>query len=190
MLVASGVTIQSAAIGNLPPKPEVRGLDPLVVKRTRFSADRSHRFTLFRYWGDPDDYLVVVGMNPSGADEAAGDRTVNRCCRFAEAWGFGALYMLNAMSIRLTKSTRLREASAVNLPENDKWIRRIAASGSKVLVAWGNPADGFQRAQAVEAILRSVCRRRNVVCFGKNRNGSPVHPLYQRSDAALVPFFD
>lgn len=28
-----------------------------------------------------------------------------------------------------------------------------------------------------------------VVCFGRNKNGSPVHPLYQRTDAPLLPFF-
>ncbi len=161
----------------------------MVVERTRFNRDRSHRFTLFRHWGNPDNYLAVIGMNPSGADEATGDRTVNRCCGFAQRWGFGALYMLNAMSVRLTASGQLHRVPAVNLPENDKWIREVARTAGRVLVAWGNPAANFQRALAVETILRSECDQRLVVCFGKNQNGSPVHPLYQKNEAPVIPYF-
>lgn len=28
-----------------------------------------------------------------------------------------------------------------------------------------------------------------VLCFGLNKDGSPRHPLYQRTDAQLLPFF-
>ena len=182
---------QTASIDRLPPAPDLRLIDPLVVDRTRFNADRSHRFTLFRRWpgGDPDNPLVVIGMNPSGADEAAGDRTVNKCCGYARRWGFGGLYMLNAMSVRLTNSTDLASIPCVNLPENDRWIRSIVRDASLVVVAWGNPGGVFERGAAVETILRDECLASAVRCFGKNRNGSPVHPLYQRNDAVLVPYF-
>jgi hypothetical protein len=180
---------QTAALGILPPPPDFRFIDPLVVERTRFSPERTHRFTWFRYWGDPDSYLAVIGMNPSGADEAVGDSTVNKCCGYAKRWGFGAIYMLNAMSIRLTDSTSLVTAPSVNLPENDEWIRRIGSAAGMVLVAWGNPADKFQRGSQVEAILRESCDPAKVRCFGKNRNGSPVHALYQKNDAIPVSYF-
>ena len=180
---------QTASPGALPPAPDLRFVDALVAARTRFSADRTHRFTLFRHWGDPDSYLAVIGMNPSGADEAVGDRTVNKCAGYARRWGFGALYMLNAMSVRLTESSSLPTVPAVNLPENDVWIRQVVAGAGRVLVAWGNPGDDFARGPQVEAILRASCPRDRVVCFMRNKNGSPVHPLYQKDTAVPVPYF-
>ena len=77
----------------------------------------------------------------------------------------------------------------VNLPENDEWIRRIAASARIVVVSWGNPGHNSGRGPAVETILREVCDPARVFCFGRNKNGSLVHSLYQRLDAPLVPHF-
>lgn len=75
------------------------------------------------------------------------------------------------------------------MPENDEWIRKIAPKASFVVVSWGNPGHASGRGPAVEKILREVCDPAKVFCFGKNKNGSPKHPLYQRLDAKLVPFF-
>lgn len=59
----------TAAIGSAAPKPQ-GFVDQLVAERTVFSDDRTHRFTLFRYWGDPDDYVCGINMNPSGAERS------------------------------------------------------------------------------------------------------------------------
>lgn len=129
-------------------------------------------------------------MNPSGAAEDVSDPTVDGMVRRAqEYWGVGAYYQLNVMSIRGTYSSELVSAAVVNLPENDEWIRRLAARARFVVVSWGNPGQKSGRGPAVETILREVCAPEKVFCFGKNKNGSPVHPLYQRLDAPLVPYF-
>ena len=111
------------------------------------------------------------------------------CRRAREHWGVGAYYQLNVMSIRGTYSAELAKTEVVNLPENDEWIRRIASRARLVVVSWGNPGHKSGRGGVVENILREVCDPARVVCFGKNKNGSPVHPLYQRTDAPLVPYF-
>lgn len=179
----------TAEIGSAAPLPEAL-VDPLIAERTVFSGDRTHRFTLFRYWGNPDDYACGISMNPSGAAEDVGDPTVDGMARRArEHWGVGAYYQLNVMSIRGTYSSDLAKTAVVNLPENDEWIRRIAARARIVVVSWGNPGYNSGRGSEVETILREVCDLTRVYCFGKNKNGSPVHPLYQRIDAPLIPFF-
>lgn len=94
------------------------------------------------------------------------------------------------MSIRGTYSKDLAKAGLVNLPENDEWIRRIASKARIVVVSWGNSGHKSGRGTAVEKILREVCEPSRVVCFGKNKNGSPVHPLSQKLDAPLIPYFD
>jgi hypothetical protein len=180
----------TAEIGSAAPRPE-RPIDPLVAERTRFNADRTHRFTLFRHWGDPDDYACGISMNPSGAAEDVGDPTVDGMVRRArERWGVGAYYQLNVMSIRGSYSADLARTAVINLPENDEWIRRVAANARLVVVSWGNPGHGSGRGPAVEAILREVCDPGKVVCFARNKNGAPAHPLYQRLDAPLIPYFD
>ncbi len=179
-----------ASIGSPAPLPE-QPVDPLVAERTVFSRDRTHRFTLFRYWDDPDDYACGISMNPSGATECVSDPTVAGMTRRArEQWGVGAYYQLNVMSVRGTCSADLAKAGTKNLPENDEWIRKIAANARVVVVSWGNRGHRYGRGEAVTAILKEVCNPERVFCFGKNKSGAPVHPLYQRADAALVPYFD
>ena len=178
-----------ATIGSAAPHPG-QSVDPLVKERTIFNDDRTHRFTLFRYWGDPENYACGISMNPSGAAEGVIDPTVNGMVRRAqEYWDVGAYYQLNVMSIRGTYSSDLAKTPIVNLPENDEWIRRIASKAQIVVVSWGNLGRKTGRGAIVEEILREVCDTAKVFCFGKNKNGSPVHPLYQRIDAPLVPYF-
>jgi len=162
----------------------------LVAERTVFNADRTHRFTLFRYWGNPDDYACGLSMNPSGAAEDVGDPTVDGMVRRArEHWGVEAYYQLNVMSIRSTWSSDLAETTEINLPENDDWIRQIAAKARIIIVSWGNIGHKSGRGPAVERILRELCDPARAFCFGRNKNGAPVHPLYQKLDAPLVPYF-
>ena len=52
-----------------------------------------------------------------------------------------------------------------------------------------NPGHKSGCGPVVETILREVCDPTKICCFGRNKNGSPVHPLYQRLDARLVPYF-
>jgi len=180
---------ETAALGSS--APLARGLvDPLVARRTVFNSDRTHRFTLFRYWGDPDDYACGISLNPSGAAEDVLDRTVEGMVRRArEYWGVGAYYQLNVMSIRGTRSQELARSGVVNLPENDAWIRSIASAARLVIVSWGNLGHVSGRGFEVETILKQVCDPAKVFCFGLNGNGSPVHPLYRRLDAPLLPYF-
>ncbi|MCB2181247.1 MAG: DUF1643 domain-containing protein [Desulfobulbaceae bacterium] len=180
----------TAAIGSSAPLPDM-SVDPLIAARTVFNNDRSHRFTLFRYWGNPEDYACGISMNPSGAAENVSDPTVAGMVRRARGhWGVGAYYQLNVMSIRGTYSSDLAKTVVVNLPENDEWIRQIAAKARLVVVSWGNSGHKSGRGPAVETILREVCDQGKVFCFGKNKNGSPVHPLYQRIDAPLISYFE
>lgn len=180
---------QTASQSALPPQQDLLLLDPLVIANTRFNATRTHRYTLFRHWGNPGDYCAFIGMNPSGADEAKLDRTVNRCCEFAKRWGFSALYMLNAFSLRATNPKELYEHPDPVGVENDHWIRTVAGGARRVVVAWGTPGGDFNRGLQVENLLRESCQREKILCFGRNKNGTPVHPLYQSYEQALVPYF-
>jgi hypothetical protein len=184
----------SAAAGQLPPPPpeEFRIANPLVCENTRFNADRTHRFTLYRHWGDTTRYVACIGMNPSGACEHLTDNTVNLLCTFARdhwtAWNLGAFFMLNSMSIRLTDSQKLPAPELASLPENDVWIRSVVRDAALVVVCWGVPGHTNGRGKAVEAILREECDLKKIMCLGFTKDGAPKHPLRQAYTTPLVPY--
>jgi hypothetical protein len=181
---------QTISQHDIPVEEDTLFPDPLQLKLTRFSPDRRYRYTLFRQLGDRDNYCAFCAMNPSGASAMADDRTVARCITFAHDWGFGAMFMLNAFALRATDSTELYESKDPVGPRNDYWIRKIAAKAKLIIPSWGKPGGDFgRRGEQVSRILRESCDSDKVKCFGFNKDGTPKHPLYQRANSVLIPFF-
>lgn len=186
----------TAALGSAATAPS-ESVDPLVAERTIFNEDRTHRFTLFRHWGDPNDYACGICMNPSGAAEEKFDPTVDRMVERARRhWAVGAYYQLNVMSIRGTYSNELVSGIKLTLPENEIWIRKIAAGARLIIVGWGNTGHNAESRPRIEKILLETCDPAKVFCFGKNKTKAfdktraPVHTLYQKLNAPLQPYFD
>ena len=48
-----------------------------------FSADRRYRYRLWRHWSC-GPVLLVIGLNPSTADETRNDATIRRCIGYAK----------------------------------------------------------------------------------------------------------
>lgn len=65
----------------------------------RLSIDRRYRYALWRVWGHDENLYNFLLLNPSSADEATNDPTIERCERRARrwpsgrpgTWGFGGL---------------------------------------------------------------------------------------------------
>jgi hypothetical protein len=57
----------------------------------RFSIDRRYRYALWRVWDHDENLYNFLLLNPSPADEATNDPTIERCERRARRWGFGGL---------------------------------------------------------------------------------------------------
>lgn len=163
-----------------------------------FSADRVWRYALWRKWDSSLPPLMVVGLNPSTADETVDDPTVRRCLGYAREWGFGSLRMLNAFSYRATDPSDMFEAlahmkpsvmnasNAVNLDYLETLAWATVKQNGAVLAAWGNHGAWMgQDALVTEAITRKGV---GVACLGKTNTGQPKHPLYLRRDAKPVAF--
>jgi hypothetical protein len=140
------------------------------------SACRKYRFALWRIWDESRPYGMIIGLNPSTADEKEDDPTIKRCVQFARSWGYGGLCMANLFAFRATKPADMFAARAPIGPGNDEWLMKLAASAGAVVAAWGNGGTHLGRANAVARLIP------NLYCLQMNRSGQPAHPLYLPAD--------
>ena len=161
----------------------------LIEAGAEFSPDGLHRYRLWRRWGD-GRLLYVIGLNPSTADAQHNDPTVRRCIGFAERWGFDGLMMLNLFAFRATDPIQMRKACDAIGPRNintlSEQCQTALALGSGILCAWGSHGSYLGMGERV----RNGFELGGVpaACFGLTKNGQPLHPLYIRSEALVVPF--
>jgi hypothetical protein len=148
-----------------------------------FSEDRRFRYYLSRIWNEHGQTMIVIGLNPSTADEATDDNTIRRCVDFAQRERCGALIMLNLFGFRSTDPQALLHDPDRVGPQNDDYIRETCADpDAKIVVAWG--VYGLQFPQRVERVLSLIPTE--PFCFGLTRFGAPRHPLYLDKATPLV----
>ncbi len=116
-------------------------------------------------------------LNPSTADADVDDPTIRRCITFAQDWGYAALEVVNLFAYR-TPSPRMLFAheDPVGIG-NAEHVLAAASSADVVIAAWGG-AKGLT--------LPSLDRELH--CLRVNKDGSPRHPLYVRSDTHPMPY--
>jgi hypothetical protein len=141
-----------------------------------FSDDRVYRYWLSREWGPVVNPLVVIGLNPSTADETQDDPTIRRCIRFATDWGHDALYMLNLFAYRSTDPRALRSIADPIGPDNDITLR-VMCEHRRVLAAWGTHGTLGHRCYMAKPLLKGVAGI-DLVTLGLTKEGHPKHPLY------------
>lgn len=163
-------------------------------RKTEFSPCRRYRYTLWREWdehwglldADPGQqgYLMVIGLNPSTADETQDDPTIRRCIGFAKRWGFGALCMTNLFAWRNTDPLKMKVVGEPIGYDNDRWLKSCATSAGMVLAAWGKHGSHLGRASRVFGSINNAFVV--VHALKINKDGSPQHPLYVPKDTIPV----
>lgn len=152
------------------------------------SNDRAYRYVLWREWDNSIPAMVVIGLNPSTADESEDDPTIRRCIAFAKREGFGRLVMLNLFALRATDPKwMMRHADPIG-PENDRTLHQTAVAGKclgyQFVAAWGAHGSHLNRAREVRNIFAALGVP--LLCLGRTSNGAPRHPLYLRADTPLT----
>lgn len=156
-----------------------------VQKAAKFSEDRIYRYSLHRGWDNWEvgRTLMVIGLNPSTADENEDDPTIRRCIAFAKQWGMQNLIMTNLFAFRSTDPKGLLSVEDPIGKENDKellyWGQERA---DLILVAWGAHSTVDKRAEEVLKLIRGP------FCLGYTKKGHPRHPLYVPSKTEPIPF--
>lgn len=141
-----------------------------------FSPDRVHRYTLWRDWAGltptGNGFAMIIGLNPSTADETENDPTIRRCIGFAKAWGYDALCMTNIFAFRETDRDVMTQQSEPIGPDNDQVLIDLSAKASIVVAAWGTYGAHMGRGEQVRHLLP------NLHCLRLTKYGHPEHPLY------------
>lgn len=125
---------------------------------------------------------MFIGLNPSTADETQDDPTVRRCIRYAQSWGFNALYMTNIFAFRTPFPLLMKRAQDPVGPDNDETLIRLAADAGIVIAAWGTHGAHMQRGKAVRRMIPDL----HVLKLTKGDH--PCHPLYLKADLKPVPW--
>lgn len=148
----------------------------IIQSEATFSPCRTWRYSLFRRWSNGGDYAMFIGLNPSTADETQDDPTVRRCIRYAQSWGYNALYMTNIFAFRATDPKAMKRFDDPIGPDNDETLIRLAAHAGIVIAAWGVHGEHMGRGNAVRRFLH----RMHVLKL--TNGGHPRHPLYLKAD--------
>lgn len=156
-------------------------------RSAKLSLDRRYRYVLRREWGqesEPERRMVIIGLNPSTADEHVDDPTIRRCIGFAQREGCTQLVMLNLFAFRAPYPRTLGRALDPIGPENDRALRIWTAPPAPafLIAAWGAWGRLHGRGEEVAKRLE------NLLCFGTTMYGQPLHPLYLRADTPLRPY--
>ena len=165
-------------------------------RETVFSPCRQYRYALWREWPGPtpqlfpdggamisarsDSYLMVIGLNPSTADETRNDPTIRRCIAFAKRWGFGALCMTNLFAWRDTSPAAMKRAPDPRGDLNDYYLNAHAKDAGMILAAWGKHGAHQGRAAYVRDLFGECGFPLHYLRL--NGDGSPEHPLYVPAD--------
>jgi hypothetical protein len=157
-----------------------------------FSDCRQYRYTLMRRWdGFGNGVAMFIGLNPSTADETVDDPTIRRCINFAKLWGCSELCMTNLFAFRATdpsvmKAQQWPQSEPSMLERNDLFLLQKAKESKVVVAAWGTHGAHLSRAFFVTSAFWDAGIA--LQCLGRNKDGSPKHPLYLAANSQLTEY--
>ena len=146
-----------------------------------FSDCRKFRYALWRMWDGDKPLVMIIGLNPSTADEKVNDPTITRCISFACSWGYGGVCVTNLFGFRTTAPTELKAYHDPIGKENDAWVHEMAKEAAITVAAWGNHGKFLNRSVEFLSSLDQLH------CIKMNKSGEPAHPLYLKAELNPVP---
>jgi len=153
-------------------------------------SEGNHRFALEQ----PGKHiLIVIGVNPSTADETKPDPTMQSVLRFVNAFGYDGFVMLNLSSERCTDPLDLATAMDLNMHKKNLAVIREMSQKypeADILLAYGNNIERrMYLRECFSAIYPILLSHKHWVCIGgkecMTKYGHPRHPLYASTKLGL-----
>lgn len=161
-------------------KPKL--LDLSITNGAIFSDDRRYRYALWRVWNPRQPLLMIIGLNPSVANERKDDPTITRGIVRADRNGFGGLLMGNLYAFVSTDPKSLVSNGDSVGEFTDYYLKQMVLLSDRQLCGWGSFKPVVKRASIVLAMLKKP------YCLGTNSDGQPKHPLYIGYQVPMVEY--
>ena len=149
-----------------------------IFKKANISIDGKERFSLSRIWDKRQPKLLYIMLNPSIADGKKDDPTIKRLIFFTKKFRYGGFYVANLFT-QITPYPKELNMDNLSKKNNFKIINDLIKKSDSIVYAWGNLVS--EPRELLEIIDSPLC-------FGKNLNGTPKHPLYLPSNSKLLKF--
>ena len=149
-----------------------------ILRKARFSIDKKHRYRLSRHWDLNKPQLLYIMLNPSIGNETIDDPTIRRLLSFTRKFDYGGFFVGNLFTY-ITPNPKTLDTSIGLTNKNLNILTNLVSKVDKVVYAWGNY---IEEPNELKTFIS------NPMCFGKNINGTPKHPLYLPSNSKLLNF--
>ncbi len=146
-----------------------------------FSSCRTWRYSLGREV-DPllgRGTLLLLGVNPSDADEETNDQTIRKDMGFCRVLGFARITKGNLFAYCSKDIRGLRDAADPIGPDNDEALRRLMGEADAVVACWGPTAKVPRALRGRWREVTAIAAEMGVAlqCFGTAKDGQPLHTL-------------
>jgi len=149
-----------------------------ILRKARFSIDKKHRYRLSRHWDLNKPQLLYIMLNPSIGNETIDDPTIRRLLSFTRKFDYGGFFVGNLFTY-ITPNPKTLDTSIGLTNKNLNILTNLVSKVDKVVYAWGN---SFEEPNKFKKFISDP------MCFDKNINGTPKHPLYLPSNSKLINF--
>jgi hypothetical protein len=157
-----------------------------------FSPCKKYRYWLsrqvFSTYGLARSRAVWIMLNPSIAGAIEDDPTIGRVTDFSFQFGFDIFGVVNLFALISPYPKALTgEFASLSVGENNnRWITRAVNNADTIICAWGAFPGAVARGAEVVRQIRKL--HRTPMCLGRNKNGSPKHPLYLPASTKLQEY--
>tara|TARA_E500000178_G_scaffold330111_1_gene361710 strand:- start:696 stop:1163 length:468 start_codon:yes stop_codon:yes gene_type:complete len=151
-----------------------------ILRNARFSNDKKHRYRLSRHWDLNKPEILYIMLNPSIGNESIDDPTIKRLLSFTRKFDYGGFFVGNLYTY-ITPNPKTLDTSIGLTNKNLNILSNLVSKVDKVVYAWGN---SIEEPNEFKKFISGP------MCFGKNLDGTPSHPLYLPSSSELESFRD
>ena len=157
-------------------------IDLTIPKGAIFSGDRKYRYILWRVWSSNPILRLLIGLNPSTANEFKDDPTIARDIKRAAQDGFGGLLRVNLYGYcSAYPEVLLGDGDFIGV-QNDEYIKLAISMAKQTVCGWGSFPPVVNRAPEVLKMIPEP------FCLGINKDGQPKHPLYISYDTPIIKY--
>ena len=149
-----------------------------ILRNARFSNDKKHRYKLSRHWDLNKPQILYIMLNPSIGNESIDDPTIRRLLSFTRKFDYGGFFVGNLFTY-ITPNPKTLDTSIGLTNKNLNVLTNLVSKADEVVYAWGN---SIEEPNELKKLIS------NPMCFGKNLNGTPKHPLYLPSNSKIIKF--